>query len=87
MGIRNLGICLGEAAPEAFIGVTKAHVARLLFGWGRSTIRLFVTVGWRCWGGWSLDQVPRRAARFALISSGRKPLGIFDLRISRHQRG
>ncbi|NBO92661.1 MAG: peptide synthase [Planctomycetia bacterium] len=57
MGIRNLGICIGEAAPEAFIGVTKAHVARLLFGWGRSTIRLFVTVGWRCWGGWSLDQV------------------------------
>jgi len=26
MGTRNLGICLGEAAPEAFVGVPKAHL-------------------------------------------------------------
>ena len=62
MGIANLGKCLGEAAPEAFIGVSKAHVARLAFGWSRGTIRHLVTVGWRLWGGWSLDQV-RAAGR------------------------
>src|SRR5262245_25192861 len=28
MGIRNLGKCLGEAKPQAFIGVPKAHLAR-----------------------------------------------------------
>jgi acyl-CoA synthetase (AMP-forming)/AMP-acid ligase II len=57
MGIANLGKCLGEAAPEAFIGVSKAHVARLVLGWSRRTIRHLVTVGWRLWGGWSLNQV------------------------------
>jgi acyl-CoA synthetase (AMP-forming)/AMP-acid ligase II len=42
MGVKNLGVCLAEAAPEAFIGVPKAHLARLLFGWGRKTLRLSV---------------------------------------------
>ena len=28
MGIRNLGRCLAEAEPEAFIGIPKAHAAR-----------------------------------------------------------
>lgn len=48
MGVRNLGICLAEAEPEAFIGVPKAHLARRLLGWGRRTIRTTVAVGgWR----------------------------------------
>ena len=25
MGVRNLGKCLAEAEPEAFIGIAKAH--------------------------------------------------------------
>ncbi len=55
MGIRNLKECLAEAAPEAFIGITKAHVARMLFGWARATNKLHVTVGPRLfWGGHSL---------------------------------
>jgi len=57
MGLRNLGQCLKEVAPEGFIGVSKAHLARLVLGWGRGTLRHLVTVGWRLWGGWSLDQV------------------------------
>src|SRR6516165_1845149 len=28
MGIRNLGKCLPEAMPEAFVGLPKAHLAR-----------------------------------------------------------
>ncbi|MFP6584299.1 MAG: fatty acid CoA ligase family protein [Candidatus Hydrogenedentota bacterium] len=52
MGIKNLKTCLAEAEPEAFIGIPKAHVARLLFGWGRESIRINVTVGHRLfWGG------------------------------------
>jgi acyl-CoA synthetase (AMP-forming)/AMP-acid ligase II len=62
MGIRNLGKCLTEAAPEAFIGVSKAHVARLVLGWSRQTIRHLVTVGWRIWGGWSLQRVRTQGA-------------------------
>lgn len=45
MGVRNLGKCLAEAEPEAFIGVPKAHVARKLLGWGRKSIRVTVSTG------------------------------------------
>jgi acyl-CoA synthetase (AMP-forming)/AMP-acid ligase II len=60
LGVKNLGICLGEAEPEAFIGVPKAHLARVLLGWGKKTIRLCVTVGTRLlWRGWTLGRVQR----------------------------
>jgi len=58
MGIRNLGNCLEEAEPQVFIGVSKAHVARLLLRWGGDDLRTFVTVGSRWfWGGYSLDEL------------------------------
>jgi acyl-CoA synthetase (AMP-forming)/AMP-acid ligase II len=48
MGIKNLGQCLNEAEPAAFIGIPKAHLARRLFGWGKRTIKTTVNVGsWR----------------------------------------
>lgn len=48
MGIRNVGKCLGEAEPEAFVGIARAHLARRVLGWGKKTIRLSVNVGdWR----------------------------------------
>jgi len=47
MGIKNLGECLAEAEPEIFIGVPKAHVARLLFKWAKQTLKLHLRVdGW-----------------------------------------
>jgi acyl-CoA synthetase (AMP-forming)/AMP-acid ligase II len=49
MGIKNLSQCLAEAQPEAFIGVAKAHVARWLYGWAKSTLRIFVASGWPPW--------------------------------------
>jgi acyl-CoA synthetase (AMP-forming)/AMP-acid ligase II len=39
MGIKNLKQCLAEAEPQAFIGNRKAHLARILFGWARSTLK------------------------------------------------
>ena len=58
IGPRHLKTCLAEARPEAFIGIPKAHAARALLGWGKSTIRTLVTVGMRGpWGGFSLDDV------------------------------
>jgi acyl-CoA synthetase (AMP-forming)/AMP-acid ligase II len=61
LGIRPIGRCLDEAAPEAFIGVPKAHAARLLLGWGRRSVRTLVTVGRPLgWGGFSYDEVLRR---------------------------
>ena len=45
MGIKNLKKCLAEAQPQAFIGIPKAHVARLILGWARSSLRINVIVG------------------------------------------
>lgn len=56
IGIRYLKKCLAEAKPEAFIGIPKAHVARILMRWASKTIRTRITVGARpLWGGWTLD--------------------------------
>ena len=58
MGIKNLGKCLGEAEPEAFIGVPKAHAARVVLGWVKQTVRTTVTVGRRLfWGGHTLKSL------------------------------
>jgi acyl-CoA synthetase (AMP-forming)/AMP-acid ligase II len=45
MGLRNLGQCLKEAEPEAFIGTPLAHLFRLLRSWARPTVRRTVIVG------------------------------------------
>ncbi len=45
MGLSNLGRCLAEAEPEAFVGIAQAHLARLIGGWGRKTLRTTVNVG------------------------------------------
>ncbi len=56
MGVKNLKVCLAEAEPEAFIGIPKAQIARLLLGWGRGTIKTVLTVGRRLfWGGTTLE--------------------------------
>lgn len=61
MGIKNLGKCLEAAAPEAFVGITKAHAARVLLRWSPSTIKKLVTVGTRLfWGGTTLAQIADR---------------------------
>jgi acyl-CoA synthetase (AMP-forming)/AMP-acid ligase II len=55
MGVKNLKACLSEAVPGAFIGITKAHAARVLLGWCRETNRINVTMGPRLfWGGHAL---------------------------------
>ena len=47
MGVKNLGKCLAEAEPEAFIGIPKAHAARRLLGWGKPSVRTTVSAGRR----------------------------------------
>jgi acyl-CoA synthetase (AMP-forming)/AMP-acid ligase II len=56
MGLASLKACLAEAEPEAFIGIPKAHAARVILGWGKKSIRLRVTAGPRLfWGGTTLS--------------------------------
>ncbi|MDJ0841080.1 MAG: fatty acid CoA ligase family protein [Acidobacteriota bacterium] len=61
MGVKNLKKCLAEADPHAFIGIPKAHIARLLLGWASGSLK--VTVGRRLfWGGPDLDDIKRAGA-------------------------
>jgi len=56
IGIKPLKICLAEAAPHAFIGVTRAQVARKILGWVPG-IKL-VTAGPKLgWGGINTKQL------------------------------
>ncbi|MEI7731466.1 MAG: fatty acid CoA ligase family protein [Verrucomicrobiota bacterium] len=57
IGVRNLGKCLAEASPEAFIGIPKAHAARLLLGWAKQTLTIKITVGNHAlFGGYTLRE-------------------------------
>lgn len=44
MGIKNLKQCFIEAAPDAFIGIPKAHIARRLLGWGKGSVKRLINV-------------------------------------------
>ncbi len=58
IGMKNLKKCIGESEPVGFIGITKAHVARILLGWGKPTVKKLGTVGTRLfWGGSLLKQI------------------------------
>ena len=45
MGWSKLRRCLGEARPDAFIGSTIAHIARLGLGWAKGSIKTQIAVG------------------------------------------
>jgi len=63
IGVRNLSGCLAHALPEAFIGIPKAHAARVLLGWARGSVRINVTVGAKWfWGGRTLDELRAQVA-------------------------
>jgi len=56
IGIKPLKTCLAEARPEAFIGVTKAHIARGLLGWAPG-VKLVTSGPKLGWGGLSTGQL------------------------------
>jgi acyl-CoA synthetase (AMP-forming)/AMP-acid ligase II len=63
MGVKNLKTCFAEAQPQAFIGIPKAHLARMLLGWGKPTVNILLTVGRRLlWGGVTLERLLTTAA-------------------------
>lgn len=54
MGMKNLKKCLAEAAPTAFVGITMAHLARIIMRWAPESIKTCVTLGPKLfWGGHS----------------------------------
>lgn len=74
MGVKNLKTCLAEAEPEAFIGIPKAHLARLLLGWGKQSLKILVCVGPKlplC--GTSLQQIRQAAATSSFVIASTAP--------------
>ncbi len=60
IGPANMRACLEESRPEAFIGVPKAHAARLLLRWAKKSLRIFITAGKKWfWGGFTLADIRR----------------------------
>jgi len=56
IGIKPLKACLANARPEAFIGVTRAQIARAVLGWAPAA--KLVTAGAKLgWGGLSTRQL------------------------------
>jgi acyl-CoA synthetase (AMP-forming)/AMP-acid ligase II len=45
IGMKPLKQCLAEAAPKAFIGVTRAHFARKILGWAKESCELLISAG------------------------------------------
>ncbi|TCO75882.1 fatty acid CoA ligase family protein [Chromatocurvus halotolerans] len=61
IGLKPLKTCLAEAEPEAFIGITRAQLARVILRWSPHSIHRNVTLGPRLgWGGLSLRGLARR---------------------------
>ena len=58
IGAKNLKVCIAETEPVGFIGISKAHAARLILGWGKKTIRKTVTLGPRLfWSGKTMQAI------------------------------
>lgn len=54
LGLKGIGSCLKEVKPDAFIGIPLAQMVRVLFGWGKTSIRKTITVGNAIFGNrWS----------------------------------
>ncbi len=70
IGRHYLGACLRDAAPSAFIGIPKAQIARLMFGWERGKLKHVITVGSSFgFGGITLDFLKARPGK----TSGQLP--------------
>lgn len=58
MGVKRMVRCLSESRAEAFIGIPKAHLMRLIYPRFFKTVKTWVTVGRRyLWTGHTLDGV------------------------------
>lgn len=62
IGIKPLKTCLAEAQPDAFIGVTRAQLARALLGWVPG-VKLVTSGPKLGWGGLSTGQLRKLGQR------------------------
>lgn len=74
IGPANMRACLEESRPEAFIGVPKAHAARLLLRWAKKSLKILITAGGKWfWGGSSLEDIRRLGAEPVPSATAHEP--------------
>ncbi|MSQ82363.1 MAG: peptide synthase [Myxococcales bacterium] len=74
LGVAQLRHCIDGAEPTAFIGIAKAHMARVVLGWGRPTLRHQIFVGTRlAWGGATLAEIAELGASGQPVLAGTQP--------------
>ena len=44
IGLKKVGECLAESKPDIFIGNTLTHALRVIFGWGRDSVKHNITI-------------------------------------------
>ncbi len=73
MGVHRMLLCLEESKPQAFIGISKAHVLRMFWSKYFKTVKISVTVGKRWfWRGYTLGQLRQTPWTPFPASSGRR---------------
>jgi len=71
---RALRQCLDEAAPEAFVGIPLAQIARLVLRWARASVRIVVTVGGPFgWGGQRLQSLREATPAHTFVAAATRP--------------
>ena len=61
IGMKHLKLCIDEVEPSGFIGITRAHAARVIFSWGSKTIKKKITIGQKLfWGGGILKKIKEK---------------------------
>ncbi|HSX61538.1 MAG TPA: fatty acid CoA ligase family protein [Tahibacter sp.] len=71
---RALRQCLDEAAPEAFVGIPLAQIARIVLRWASRSVRVVVTVGGPFgWGGRRLQQLREVVPTLRLPAAPTRP--------------
>ncbi|MFI5349527.1 MAG: fatty acid CoA ligase family protein [Elusimicrobiota bacterium] len=72
IGFKNMGRCLAETQPAAFVGSPKAHLARLLGGWAPSA-KISIVADGKIPGLWSSREIRGMGARAALETAAPAP--------------
>ena len=72
IGLRNMGRCLDDAQPAAFIGSPKAHLARLLGRWAPSA-KLSIVADGKIPGLWNTRELRGIGAREGFVPASLTP--------------
>ncbi|MGA9573000.1 MAG: fatty acid CoA ligase family protein [Lysobacterales bacterium] len=72
IGIKPLKTCLADARPEAFIGVTRAQIARAVLGWapGAKLVTSGAKLGWGGLGTGQLRKLGQKSSGSVLANTG-----------------